>query len=286
MRTGTTCSPTSCTPGLPSTEVCDGLDNDCNGVPDDGLPLATCGVGRCMRTGTTCNPSSCTPGTPIAEVCNGMDDNCDGVPDNGAPCPDGQSCMGGACVALLDAGLADASEEDEDNETSDASATTDVSFLPDAAADQVGSVFDDGSRSSIDATAPEASNTDASLSSDASLIEAAANPQDAPVSDLSLGDVSAIVDAPIIAHDVTSAEASREASLSSEGGKTDAPADVSNDRKADGSAADNSMDNMTGCGCRAFSSRSRPGSGAWLLMLAAAAALRRRRVSLDSFITR
>ena len=85
QRSGTTCLVSSCSPGSPSAEVCDGIDNNCNGVVDDGLPLSTCGVGACARTGSTCMASSCTPGSPSAEVCNGVDDDCDGTLDDGAP---------------------------------------------------------------------------------------------------------------------------------------------------------------------------------------------------------
>lgn len=56
---------TECTAILPTTEVCDGLDNDCDGQTDEGVKN-TCG--------------GCGP-VPM-EVCNnGIDDNCNGVTD-------------------------------------------------------------------------------------------------------------------------------------------------------------------------------------------------------------
>jgi hypothetical protein len=71
-------------PGNP--EVCDGLDNDCNGVADKGIAsVATaCGVGACAATGNlTCVAGAlvddCTPGAPSAEVCDGLDNDCNGV---------------------------------------------------------------------------------------------------------------------------------------------------------------------------------------------------------------
>ena len=51
----------------PTGEVCDGLDNDCNGLVDDGVPNCVNG------TNVTC--------TPTAETCNGLDDDCDGLVD-------------------------------------------------------------------------------------------------------------------------------------------------------------------------------------------------------------
>lgn len=68
----------------PLPEACDGQDNDCDGIADDGLPEATCGVGACERTVSTCEGGSdvtCLPGAPGEESCNGVDDDCDGAVD-------------------------------------------------------------------------------------------------------------------------------------------------------------------------------------------------------------
>ncbi len=76
----------TCTPGAPGTETCNGIDDDCDGLVDDGLPSATCGVGGCMRTVPTCAggmPQACTPLPPGTETCNGADDDCDGTADDG-----------------------------------------------------------------------------------------------------------------------------------------------------------------------------------------------------------
>jgi putative metal-binding protein/thrombospondin type 3 repeat protein len=69
-------------PGAP--EVCNRVDDDCNGSVDEGLGSTTCGVGACGRTVDNCVGGvlqTCTPGTPTPEVCNGIDDDCDGKTD-------------------------------------------------------------------------------------------------------------------------------------------------------------------------------------------------------------
>jgi hypothetical protein len=80
----------------PSAEVCDGLDNDCNGTPDDGNPGSgqACDTGRpgicaqgttsCARGKLTCNPIN----LPAPEACDNQDNNCDGQIDEGVNCGD------------------------------------------------------------------------------------------------------------------------------------------------------------------------------------------------------
>jgi len=68
--------------------ICDGLDNNCSGVADDGYVSVqtTCGLGICQRTGmSTCvggvEGSTCVPGEPEPEVCDGIDNSCNGFVD-------------------------------------------------------------------------------------------------------------------------------------------------------------------------------------------------------------
>ena len=79
--------------GPPAAELCDALDQDCDGNTINGFPVGrpcSAGVGVCARAGTQqCTPdgsgTACdaVPALPGAEICNGQDDNCDGEVDEG-----------------------------------------------------------------------------------------------------------------------------------------------------------------------------------------------------------
>ncbi len=83
----------------PRTETCDGTDDDCDGMQDEGCDCVTgmtraCGTdtGECTRGTETCDGSGrwglCAGSIgPSSEICNGRDDNCNGLTDEGDVCP-------------------------------------------------------------------------------------------------------------------------------------------------------------------------------------------------------
>src|SRR3569623_3278258 len=91
-------------PGAP--EVCNGYDDNCNGMADEGV-RPTCGTGWCQRYAATCT-RTCVPGTPLVETCNAYDDDCAGVIDNGTDdelCGgSGMTCVNGRCLSATGGG--------------------------------------------------------------------------------------------------------------------------------------------------------------------------------------
>jgi hypothetical protein len=97
---------------FPSPEVCDGEDNDCDGVVDNGIDDLESGtdVGECRLEIQSCIDGAFeviqTGIGPTSETCDGLDNDCQGQIDNGIPdqssgsdvgeCqPEIQSCIGG-----------------------------------------------------------------------------------------------------------------------------------------------------------------------------------------------
>ena len=77
-----------CVPAEPlslSDRTCDGVDDDCDGDPDDDFESTTCGLFGCQNM-SSCSDgqeTSCVPRQPGLEVCDGNDNDCDGQTDEG-----------------------------------------------------------------------------------------------------------------------------------------------------------------------------------------------------------
>jgi len=121
----------ACVPdNLPAEEVCDGKDNDCDGIIDNGFEIgqpcnSTDPIDFCKNGHWECAnlfTRVCVGDTPTPEVCNGVDDNCDGHvdedwdffndPDNCGGCnrvcsglnADVRQCTSGACNPICSYG--------------------------------------------------------------------------------------------------------------------------------------------------------------------------------------
>ena len=99
--------------GDPGEEVCNGVDDDCDGVVDEVAPTeCSAGTGYCERKSVLrcvggvprCDAE---PGEGRSETCNGIDDDCDGWVDEQIRRVDGCSVGVGACMRLSDAVCSD-----------------------------------------------------------------------------------------------------------------------------------------------------------------------------------
>ncbi|MFA5762982.1 MAG: MopE-related protein, partial [Bacilli bacterium] len=88
----------------PAVEICDGFDNDCAGLVDEGLGTTTCGLGVCAHTVNNCEGGAAQTCNPFqgktTETCDGLDNDCDGDTDEGLYL----ACGGAEGVTCVDPG--------------------------------------------------------------------------------------------------------------------------------------------------------------------------------------
>ena len=82
---------TACSARVPAVEVCDAVDNDCDGQSDEDVlsiacPLTTSGIATSCNGATQCvgGATRCLGTPPAPDVCDGADSDCSGAADDGA----------------------------------------------------------------------------------------------------------------------------------------------------------------------------------------------------------
>ncbi len=116
---GGDCDDTDAAVNPGAAEVCNGVDDDCNGSVDDGLPIATyytdadgdgygadgTGVDACAEPAGSatvagdCDETDAAVNPGAVEVCDGVDNNCDGVIDLSEADPSGTGTFGAATLS-------------------------------------------------------------------------------------------------------------------------------------------------------------------------------------------
>jgi hypothetical protein len=103
----------------PQKEICNGIDDDCNGLVDDGIdgvgrpcaceggvPLMTLMTGECKPGRAVCKgkePLDCEGcQAPKPELCDCKDNNCNGMNDEGKTCETGFVCLRNAAKGVCE----------------------------------------------------------------------------------------------------------------------------------------------------------------------------------------
>lgn len=87
-------------------EICDGLDNNCDGRVDEDLSRAC--TSECGSGHQTCEAGvwlECDAPLPELEICDGIDNDCDSVIDPGCECTDGETRPCGSDIGECSEGL-------------------------------------------------------------------------------------------------------------------------------------------------------------------------------------
>jgi hypothetical protein len=98
----------------PGEEVCDGKDNDCDNVVDEGVTRACnttrAGIGICKAGTETCAAGTFGPClgsvTPRSEICDAamLDEDCDGAANQGCACTEGATAACGVSAGACELG--------------------------------------------------------------------------------------------------------------------------------------------------------------------------------------